>query len=116
MKKEQHVIVEKRFIFNMPRTSPRERIGTKEMKRAKREVEIQYGQWLKGYMKKRGVIGPDGHPTATVPRLTKNKWTIEIGMKVDFIVHRRRAQMESFLRHAHPKSWAIKVMGMEKKT
>ncbi len=114
-KKEPHVVVEKRFIFKLPRTSPRKNIGTKEMKRIKREVELRVEAWQLVYGKKRGVIGPDGHPNATVPTLSPDKWTAIVQMKMPYIVHRHRAMWEKLQRHAHPRSILLKLFRMDKK-
>lgn len=111
-KKEPHVIAQKRFVFRVPRTGPRKGIGNKEMRLVRREVASHYRRWQERYLKKRGVIGPDGHPSASYPKVSADGWELVVGLKADFIVHRYRAAWEKFLRRIHPKSIAITVAGL----
>lgn len=91
---QDHVVIEKKFVFKVTRESPKDRVSTKEKKRVQKMVASEYDKWRAAYDRKWGVIGPDGYPTATIPAPHDNGHSIIVGMKVGYIVSRQRQRWE----------------------
>jgi len=111
MSKERHVIVEKRFIYRLPLDKPKRTLGNKDRKKIQREIASKYERWAQKYAERRGVIGPDGHPTATLPKVSEDMSEVLVALTVSWIVHRRRRAWESFLRNAKPKNILLRLVG-----
>ena len=119
MSKERHVVVEKRFMYRYPRRPPRDTMSVcskKEVKEAKAWVQNDYQKWSAKYQEKYGVIGPDGYPTASLPKVSDNMKEIIFALKVGWIIHRRRRMWETLCRNIRPKNILLRIVGTKEKS
>lgn len=110
---DPHTIVEKRFTYKIPLTRAKARLNTKEVKAAKAFAQQEYQLWWDRYIKKWGVIGPDGHPLASVPQVDKDdqsRQTAVIGIKALWIITHRRDRYERIMRNLRPKNVLYRVL------
>lgn len=115
---ERHVITEKRFLYRYPRRPPRDTMSAmskKEVKDAKAFVQNDYDKWASKYITKWGVIGPDGHPQASLPKVSEDMKELVFALKVGWIVHRRRRMWETFCRNIKPTNILIRIFGTKEK-